>query len=142
MEFTYSLEAILEHKRRVEKEHFEELSRVEQQHQHEAQLVEKLRVALGKCGLLPADGWDYQTLVEYWELLITEIDQANLRINQIEEQIELNRAKLIEAAVDRKKFERHRDNELSMYIDALQKKEQAYLDELSGLAFLRQQRAK
>jgi len=136
--FTYSLENILGYKRRIEEENKQALAILQEQRSSEDQAVDNLRSALGKCGLLPQNGWDYQNLVEYWEQLLVEIDGCNQRINVLEQQVNNKRANVVEAAVDRRKFERHREKEFSIYTQSLSRNEQNWMDELGGQAFIRQ----
>lgn len=138
--FTYSLESVLDYKRRIEEAQKLALAALEDQRLQENQVVDQLRSALDKCGLLPTNGWDYQNMVEYWEQLLQEIDTCNRKIIELEEQVQIKRANVVEAAVDRRKFERHREKELGSFTQAKIREEQVQLDEYGCMAFIRQRK--
>lgn len=137
--FTYSLNSILEYKRRLEDLQKQGLASLEKQHLIEDQAVDNLRNTLDRCGLLPDNGWDYQRLVEYWEHLIEDIDRCNRRVYQLEQQVKAKKQEVVQAAIDRRKFELHREKKCNIYNQEQARKEQIELDELGCMAYLRQQ---
>lgn len=138
--FIYSLETVLKFKRRVEETHKLALAELEGKCLHEHEVAERLRSALGKCGLVPTNGWDYQKMVEYWEQLLGEIDCCNQRIQELERQAQEKRGTVVQAAVDRKKIENHREKRLRSYCKAQARQEQMQLDQLGGISYLSKRR--
>lgn len=138
--FRYSLENVLDYKRRIEDLHKQTLAALEEKRLIQCQAEDDLRTTLKKCGLVPSNGWDYQNLVDYWEQLLREIQDCNLKIRKLEQEVEAQREKVIEASVDRKKFEVHKDKKLHQYSQAALRKEQGVLDELGSRAYLMQRR--
>jgi len=130
----------LEYKRNIEDLHKQTLAGLEQKRLLQCQAADNLRSALNKCGLIPDNGWDYQNLVDYWEQLLCEIETCNEHIRKLEQEVQTERTKVVDAAVDRRKFEVHKQKKVSLYTQGQLRKEQELLDELGGRAYFMQRR--
>jgi flagellar export protein FliJ len=138
----YSLEQVLDYKKRLEDREKENLAQVELVKQQQKERLNALLAVLEEQLDKAVSVYSIEQRGQYWNAQLERIEQARRSLESAQVECDHRQACLLKAAVERKKFELHRDAELAekrhLYLQA----EQKMLDECALQAYLRQKERK
>lgn len=142
MQQVYSLAQVLDYKKRLEDREKENLAQADLSRQEQRQRLDTLLGVMEEQIVKSSSIHNIEHRGQYWNLQLQRIQQARRNLLTTELAYDAAQAKLLEAAVERKKFEIHRETEFlekkQIYLQA----EQKMLDECALQAFLRQRERK
>lgn len=138
--FTYSLEQVLGLKRQLEEQRKLQLAQAEQVRRHQVERLDSLLSLMEDqiSAELTPDMIEYRG--QYFAAQLNRIENARQTLKSATDVRDVAQASLVRAALERKKFEVHRDAALEKARQAEQTLEQNILDETAVQIFLRQAR--
>lgn len=136
--YNFSMESILDLRERTEKEEMEVMARIqnklEREKMEKSKLEEERSSSLGeKARCRNFEQVRYYDL--YIDKLLVEIRGKDDKIEEMQEELDLQRSKLVEAQKDRKIMEKLREKEYEKHVEEIQRREQMELDEIAVLKF-------
>lgn len=143
--FKFKLEPVLKLRKRTEDRLQVELAELKASYDREKEKLNELTHIKSKCekDIREKYGREETTLSEillyihYLEKLKVDIEEQELLLKKIEEQIEDKRNELLKASQERKIIEKLRDNSEKEYVEAENRKERVFLDEIATNQFIR-----
>ena len=140
MALTYSLEQVLGLKRQLEDQRKLQLAQAEQARQEQvARLDSMLRLMEDQCEALVNPDMIEQR-GQFFYTHINRIQDARKTLQSATDSRDVAQAHLVQASVDRRKFEVHKESTMALARQADQAVEQTLLDESAIQVFLRQTR--
>ena len=134
--FRFSLETVLEYKQQVletlQTEHGAILARVREQEQHIEELEAAYRALSHEFNSRKAEGLTILDAIKYEQYLRSserQIEEAYEHLRQLQKQAEKKRAEVVEAKKETSSIEKLREKKLEGYNKAIQKSEEALIDE-------------
>ncbi len=134
--FRFSLETVLEYKQQVletlQTEHGAILARVREQEQHIEELEAAYRALSHEFNRRKAEGLTILDAIKYEQYLRSserQIEEAYEHLRQLQKQAEKKRAEVVEAKKETSSIEKLREKKLEGYNKAIQKSEEALIDE-------------
>ena len=134
--FRFSLETVLEYKQQVletlQTEHGAILARVREQEQHIEELEAAYRALSHEFNRRKAEGLTILDAIKYEQYLRSserQIEEAYEHLRQLQKQAEKKRAEVVEAKKETSSIEKLREKTLEGYNKAIQKSEEALIDE-------------
>ena len=134
--FRFSLETVLEYKQQVletlQTEHGAILARVREQEQHIEELEAAYRALSHEFTRRKAEGLTILDAIKYEQYLRSserQIEEAYEHLRQLQKQAEKKRAEVVEAKKETSSIEKLREKKLEGYNKAIQKSEEALIDE-------------
>lgn len=134
--FRFSLETVLEYKHQVletlQTEHGAILARVREQEQHIEELEAAYRALSHEFNRRKAEGLTILDAIKYEQYLRSserQIEEAYEHLRQLQKQAEKKRAEVVEAKKETSSIEKLREKKLEGYNKAIQKSEEALIDE-------------
>ena len=134
--FRFSLETVLEYKQQVletlQTEHGAILARVREQEQHIEELEAAYRALSHEFNRRKAEGLTILDAIKYEQYLRSserQIEEAYEHLRQLQKQAEKKRAEVVEAKKETSSIEKLREKQLEGYNKAIQKSEEALIDE-------------
>lgn len=134
--FRFSLETVLEYKQQVletlQTEHGAILARVREQEQHIEELEAAYRALSHEFNRRKAEGLTILDAIKYEQYLRSserQIEEAYEHLRQLQKQAEKKRAEVVEAKKETSSIEKLREKKLEGYNKAVQKSEEALIDE-------------
>lgn len=135
--FRFSLETVLEYKQQVldslQAEHGAVLAQVRQQEELIEELEAEYRHMSGEFNRRKLEGLSILDAIKYEQVLRAmerEIEEARERLRELQKQAEKKREQVVEAKKETSSIEKLREKKLDGYNKALQKSEEAMIDEL------------
>ncbi len=142
MQQVYSLEQVLEFKRRLEEREREKLAHAELMKREQTERLNTLLDVMEEQFSSTASVLSIEHRGQYWSLQLKRIEDARHSLQEVQLERDHAQASLLAAAVERKKFEIHKDSEISQKNLLSLQAEQKMLDECALVAFLRQKERK
>lgn len=134
--FRFSLETVLEYKQQVletlQTEHGAILARVREQEQHIEELEAAYRALSHEFNRRKEEGLTILDALKYEQYLRSserQIEEAYEHLRQLQKQAEKKRAEVVEAKKETSSIEKLREKKLEGYNKAIQKSEEALIDE-------------
>lgn len=134
--FRFSLETVLEYKQQVletlQTEHGAILARVREQEQHIEELEAAYRALSHEFNRRKAEGLTILDAIKYEQYLRSserQIEEAYEHLRQLQKQAEKKRAEVVEAKKETSSIEKLREKKLEGHNKAIQKSEEALIDE-------------
>lgn len=134
--FRFSLETVLEYKQQVldalQTEHGAILAQIKQQEEYIERLEADYRSLSGEFNYRKAEGisiLDAMKYEQYLRAMERQIEEAYERLGQLQKQEEEKRREVVEAKKDTSSIEKLREKKLDAYNKAVQKSEEALIDE-------------
>lgn len=134
--FRFSLETVLEYKQQVleslQTEHGALLAQVRRQEEHIEKLEADYRAMAGEFNQRKAEGISILDAIKYEQYLRAmerQIEEAYRRLEELRRQAEKKRAEVVEAKKETSSIEKLREKKLENYNKAIQKSEEAMIDE-------------
>ena len=143
--FKYSLETVLDHRRRTEKDIQTKVARLSgAYHSHQ----EKLENQLENYRTLLEDADRKKTtciqelkhLYHHQEFLACSLQEQKQRTEDARIQMERERVNLVQARMDTRILDRHREGKYQSFCRALDRKEQNQMDELATIRYSHRRR--
>ena len=135
--FRFSLETVLEYKQQVleslQTEHGALLAQVRRQEERIEKLEADYRAMAGEFNQRKAEGISILDAIKYEQYLRAmerQIEEAYRRLEELRRQAEKKRAEVVEAKKETSSIEKLREKKLDGYNKAVQKSEEAMIDEL------------
>lgn len=134
--FRFSLETVLEYKQQVleslQTEHGALLAQVRRQEERIEKLEADYRAMAGEFNQRKAEGISILDAIKYEQYLRAmerQIEEAYCRLEELRRQAEKKRAEVVEAKKETSSIEKLREKKLENYNKAIQKSEEAMIDE-------------
>jgi flagellar FliJ protein len=134
--FRFSLETVLEYKQQVletlQTEHGAILARVREQEKHIEELEAAYRALSHEFNRRKEEGLTILDALKYEQYLRSserQIEEAYEHLRQLQKQAEKKRAEVVEAKKETSSIEKLREKKLEGYNKAIQKSEEALIDE-------------
>ena len=134
--FRFSLETVLEYKQQVldslQAEHGAILAQVRQQEELIEELEAEYRHMSGEFNRRKLEGLSILDAIKYEQVLRAmerEIEEARERLRELQKQAEKKREQVVEAKKETSSIEKLREKKLEGYNKAVQKSEEAMIDE-------------
>lgn len=134
--FRFSLETVLEYKQQVleslQTEHGALLAQVRRQEERIEKLEADYRAMAGEFNQRKAEGISILDAIKYEQYLRAmerQIEEAYCRLEELRRQAEKKRAEVVEAKKETSSIEKLREKKLENYNKAIQKSEEAIIDE-------------
>lgn len=134
--FRFSLETVLEYKQQVletlQTEHGAILARVREQEKHIEELEAAYRALSHEFNRRKEEGLTILDAIKYEQYLRSserQIEEAYEHLRQLQKQAEKKRAEVVEAKKETSSIEKLREKKLEGYNKAIQKSEEALIDE-------------
>ena len=135
--FRFSLETVLDYKQQVlaalQTEHGAILARVREQEQHIEELEAAYRALSHEFNRRKAEGLTILDAIKYEQYLRSmerQIQEETERLEELRAQEEAKREQVVEAKKETSAIEKLREKKLESYNKAMQKSEEAMIDEL------------
>jgi len=138
MQQVYSLEQVLDYKRRLEDREREKLAHAELMKREQTARLDALLTVMEEQVSSTASVLDIEHRGQYWSLQLRRIKDARHSLREVELQRDHAQTSLLAAAVERKKFEIHKETEITRKNQLYLQAEQKMLDECALVAFRRQ----
>lgn len=134
--FRFSLETVLEYKQQVldslQTEHGAILAQIRQQEEYIEEVEAAYRHLSHEFNRRKEEGLSILDAIKYEQYLRArerEIEEAYVRLHELQEQEEAKRAEVVEAKKDTSSIEKLREKKLEVYNKAVAKAEEALIDE-------------
>ncbi len=134
--FRFSLETVLEYKQQIldslQTEHGAILAQVRQQEERVEMLEADYRAMSGEFNQRKLEGLSILDAIKYEQYLRAmerQIEEAHQRLEELRRQAEKKRAEVVEAKKETSSIEKLREKKLENYNRAIQKSEEAFIDE-------------
>lgn len=142
--FVFPLEALLQHRRRIEESRQKELAKLEALQAAEEEKMARIHAAqrgsaeqLARIQSRPAPAGDIQMCIHYIGRLGIDEKAQQMRLTQFQKQVDTKRLELVEAVKQRKILEKLKERRAKAYLEAQARKEQNFLNEIAISRFNR-----
>ena len=137
MHQAYSMEQVLDYKRMLEDREKENLARALKYKQQQKERLEQLLGVMEEQIDKAVDVYDIEHRGRFWDYQMQRISEVRQCLSQAELECDKVQLRLLAAAMERKKFEIHKDSELAEKRREQLSAEQKMLDETALVAFSR-----